>query len=472
MSVLIWQAHSVREESSMSDLTAHTIHPNLLRHILGNLHCLLIRDAVLDLFTEIVKTPSTLLDPTHADLSEPCWIYRGKLLNIDGQLYSVTDAEGIRHGSNETVTVSALGVPVASQLCQRNNPIVLQSTDIANYQGSEPLHTTTGRLLLNYVILVDPFGSLVPYVNAEWKIGAIEEQLVDYLFTGRLTVNQIKHYSRNIHWLGHFTELAVPNFTERSLTIDPKIIARRDELLKQHRAEIDAGDAVVMSRIESELVAMDRESLKGDVSTLFYDRDSKSYDNHRKATMILGGMVQNFTDGEKKYSFIENSLEEGWNAENIPIICNEIRRGSYARAKQTAKGGEETKFIIRVFQNTRIIEEDCGTTYCLHVNLTRDMAKKYLYRNIIVDERRITLGVDVIEHYVGQVVRMRSPLYCGTKNGYCYTCMGELFRSINQELITMIAVNVSSSFTLAALKSKHVTQAKRIEVRSLDRFVV
>lgn len=445
------------------------IPPQLLEHILRNLHVLLIRDALLDLFTETEKTPAHLVD-TMAVLDGPGYIYTGKLLDIWGSLYSVMGVEGIRLYDGTPVAVTPLNLKTAGQLCLRNSKITLQKGQIANYKGESELHTTTGRLLLNYTILVDPFGDVIPYINEAWNIGRIEETIFEHLRAETFTVDQIKHYSRNLHWIGHFTELAVPSFTERSLTIDPKIIARRDELYKIHRKEIESGNATVMNQIEAELIAMDRASLKGDVSTLFYDRDDKSYEVHRKAMLIMGGMVPKF--GEKGYGFIERSLEEGWDVKDFPTICNEVRRGSFARAKETATGGVETKFVIRIFQSTKIIEEDCGSTNYLHVNLTKDMAKKYLYRSILVDGKLITLENENLSEYIGKTVLMRSPLYCHTHDGYCFTCMGGLFKAIDQELLSMVAVGISSSFTKAALKSKHGSRSRAINIDSLNRFVV
>ena len=445
--------------------------PEILRHVLENLHVLLIRDALLDLFTETEKSKAVLVDDRLAKPIDHTHIYTGKLLDIGDHLYCVIGAKGIHLNKGEVVSVTPLGIPTTNRLFYRNSKITLTKGQISNYKGDDDLYTTAGRLLLNYVILVDPFGDLIPYINEEWKIDRIEENYIfEGLRSGALSVEQIKHYSRNLHWLGHFTELAVPSFTERSLTVDPKIIARRDELLREHRAEIDAGNATVMNRIEAELVAMDRASLKGDESTRFYDRDDKSYEVHRKMMMIMGGMIPKF--GEKGFGFIETSLEEGWKVEDFPTICNEVRRGSFARSKETAKGGEETKFVIRIFQNTKIIEDDCGSQKYLHVTLTKDIADKYLHRNILVDGALVTLSPDNISTYIGQTVFMRSPLYCHTNAGYCFTCMGELFRSINQELLTMIGVNISSSFTKAALKAKHFSQTRAIKITSLNQFVI
>lgn len=445
--------------------------PQLLDHLFTHLPLLLNRDFLLDLLTTTSKTRAYRLDDGRVVIDEPCYIYDGKLLDIAGALYGVVGGEGIKPGQHQTVQVCDLGMPTAKTLAERNTVITVPPGVLVNVAPSGALTTTLGRFVLNYTILIDPFGDLISYINEVWKIATVEKTIFEALRTGRITVDQVKHYSRNIHFIGHFTELGVPSFTERSLTVDPRVIAKRDALLVQYRSQIDAGDTVVMSKIEAELIALDRELLKGDASTGFYDyTGKKSYEIHRKTMQIMGGLVQEF--GDKGYSFVEGSLEEGWDIKNFPVLCNEIRRGSYNRAKETAKGGEETKFLIRVFQNTQVTEEDCQTTHTLTVELDRSIADAYLYRNILVNGALIALTEENLSTYIGQTVHMRSPQHCATKVGYCYTCMGELFRTINQEVITMSAVNVTKTFTLASLKSIHGTAVKRIEVTSLNRFVV
>ena len=252
------------------------ISPQLLQHIMNNLPALLIRDFLLDILTETTKTTAVINHDKTATPESGGFIYTGKLLNIDGKLYGVTGQEGISSSKGAPVAVIPLDIPDTPRLCFINNKIVIRPGQIANYKGEEELHTTIGRLLLNYVFLVCPFGDYIEYVNGEWKIGQIEsDHILDGLLSGKIIVDQIKQYSRNLHWLGHFNESAVPSFNERSLTVDPKIIERRDELLHKYKAELAAGDATVMAKIEAELIAMDRASLKGDVSTLFYDVDSR-----------------------------------------------------------------------------------------------------------------------------------------------------------------------------------------------------
>jgi hypothetical protein len=462
-----------------TDLTNHTtasatvMNPILLRHIITHLSLLLNRDFLLDIFTHTEKTKATWVGSPDMNRARPdagCYVYDGKLLDINGQFYVIVGGTGITINIVDPVTVVSLNIPVIDQISAQNTPIILAPGEIANFQGDEAMATTMGRLLLNYAILVDPFLDLIPYINEEWKIGKIEAIIFELLRTEKITVEHVKQYSRNLHYIGHFTEISVPTFTEKSLTVNPLLIKRRDELLAHYHDEIVAGDVVVMNKIETELVALDRELLKGDESTLFFDQSASKAYGGRKIMYGIGGMVQEF--GGKGYNFIDNSLEDGWKVKNFQTLCNEIRRGSYNRAKETAKGGEETKFLIRVFQNTKVTEEDCKSTNYLAVILTRELATKFLYRNIAGDGTLITLTADNLESYIGKIVQMRSPMYCDTPNGYCFTCMGELFRTINQEVLTLVATSLTSFFTTLALKSMHLSQSKRLEIKSLNAFVV
>ncbi len=442
----------------------------LITHVLNNLHLLLNRDFLLDLFTGTEKTLGTLTDPDHAVVAQETIVYQGKLLSVDNLLYAVTAFDGIGRSHGEPLPVVSLNTPVMEQFAQRNSIVILPGNVVANYQATEPLTTTLGRLLLNQTILAVPFGDMIGYINTQWNIGKIEEEIFAGLQSGKISVDQVKTYSRNIHFIGHFTELALPSFSEKSLTIDPAIIKRRDELLKQYAPQLALGDEAVMAQIESILIEMYKTSIKNDPSALYYDSNAKSYDVHQKTMYIMGGMVPGF--GDKAYSFVKTSLEEGWQVKDFPIICNEIRRGSYNRAKETAKGGEESKFLIRVLQNTRVTEEDCGSEQYLNVQLSKDMIGEYLYRNILIDGKLLMLTAANMPTYIGTTVKMRSPMYCHTPSGYCFTCMGELFRSISQEQLTMSSLAVTSSFLRASLKSIHTSRAKKIEIKSLNQFVV
>lgn len=448
------------------------INPKVYNHIITHLPLLLNRDFLLDILTNSEKTKATRQADGTVVAQPDQYIYEGKLLNVDGVLHVISAFEGLEKSTGQAVPVVSFDIPANTQLCEGRSPVTLMPGVLKNYKGTDPLETTMGRLVLNYTILVDPFGDMIPYVNELWNIGKLEKTYIfEALRTGEITVDQVKHYSRNIHHIGHFTELSVPTLSRRSLTTDPRLIAKRNELLKTYATEIAAGDPVIMNRVEQELISMDKDLLKGDSSTPFYDHSpGKSYNVARKSMYLLGGMTEKF--GEDGYNFIGSSLEEGWKIKDLAVICNQVRAGSYSRAKETAKGGEETKFLIRVFQSTQVTEDDCGSDEYLQVALTPESAKDYIYRNIMVNGKLVTLTDDNIGDYISKTVNMRSPQYCHTKDGFCFTCMGEMVRTIKMDILTMAAINVSSSFTLASLKKMHGTTTRMIPITSLNRFAV
>lgn len=454
-------------------ITPDPVDPIIADHIFNHLSLLLNRDFLIDLFTNSEKHKAKLLKEDTALPQAECYLYTGKLLDIDNVLYTISEYEGTTLSTGkEHVKVVSLNLPANIQLSYRNSPITLLPRVLANYQEDQPLVTTMGRLYFNYGALVEPFGDLIPYVNQRWNIHKIES---DYIFESirknLITVEQIKHYSRNITWMGHFTELSDPTFTQKTLVIDPAILKRKAELLEEHKEAIANNDEIVMSKIEQELVSMDKKSVEGDTSSLYYNYTSKkSYEIHRKAMFIMGGMRPNF--GSEGYSFTTNSLEDGWNVDNIPALYNSIRSATYSRAKETAKGGEQTNFLIRIFQNTEITQQDCQTKRYLPVKLTKDIIQQYIYRNIIVNDEIVTLTEDNIDQYLDQDVYMRSPQFCQTQNGYCYTCMGEAFRTINVDLLTMACINISGVFTLSSLKKAHAIFVNRLEIKSLNQFVI
>ena len=76
------------------------------------------------------------------------------------------------------------------------------------------------------------------------------------------------------------------------------------------------------------------------------------------------------------------------------------------------------------------LADDCGDTRGLHIHLTKDNAKSFVYRNIIVDGKLVELTPDVIDQYIGTTVKIRSALYCLSTKGYCSACTGNIFNKL------------------------------------------
>lgn len=453
-----------------------TIEDPKIRHLITHKEDLLYRDYLQEILTLPERLSVTSSSDGSATVTTECPMYKGKLVLVDGdktnEFYRVMDFLKKPSTDDYVLTIAPTGmieVP-GEMLMNPRTAFILPPGYLENHVSGEEIVTGIGRFILNYLILSYPFSDLIPYINKNWKAEQIEEIVSGLRVNQKITNDQFNIYAENLMFLGHSPEFCSPNLTRKALGTDPAILMRKRELLVQYKDSLDAGDATVMSQIEAELVAMDKDYLKGD-EAMNYLLKGKHFGVVRKKLFITHGMVESFGESGQ-FSFIPNSLEEGWTQDAFPAIANEIRAGSYSRAKETAKGGEESKFILRVFQNTRVTEDDCGTSHVLEQPIHKGNSAEYVYRNIVVGGELVEITDKTHEQYIGQTVKLRSPMYCTAKDGgYCYTCMGNLFKNLGQETMATVINSLGANFTTLALKRMHGNIVSTTEVTDINTFI-
>ena len=349
---------------------------------------------------------------------------------------------------------------------------------IENYIGSSMM-TTYGLYLINYTILVLPFGDKIGYINSadgksDFNLGKLDNKVAELLLDGVIGRPEYDKYMQYGYFIGHMAQLGVVGLTKKALTTDPRIAIRKKELLEIHKHELH--DPTVITKIEAELIEMDKAWLRGDPS---YDRyyatnEDKSFNELRKKMFVTMGIAPAFSKDTNKYEFTETSLVAGTRPKDMVNMSNEIRRGTYDRGIGTAKGGEQTKFILRVFNATVIAEDNCGSKKGLTVHLTEANKSLFINRSVLdpVSGKVTLLTKDGIDKYVGKVVQIRSPMYCKTKNGLCYTCVGDTFRKLDRESIGMLAVFIGSKFTSINMKSMHFSGIKSGKISDFTKYFV
>lgn len=452
---------------------AHSDTTPTMRYILDHLDLLQYRDYLQELFTIpdrlVVNQEGSddyLLD-TESDL------YVGKLVQQGDHLWAIATFDH-RRGTTYQVTLTDTGIvlPKGSvPLVVSTDPVVLEAGILVNYPEGPPLDTTIGRIILNQLILCVPFGSTIPYINNVWSTGSLEKTIGDLIIRKEITVDQVNTYITHLFFLGHASEFLCPNVSEKALTTDPHIEERKKQLLEENKEALAAGDAVAMSHIEQELIAMDRAYLKGD-SSMGYYLGNKVFDTQRKKLLLTHGIVEAFGD-RGHYDFIANSLEEGWTQKDFPKIANEIRAGSYSRAKSTAAGGEESKFLARVMGGVRIRIDDCQTDRTLDVLFRPDNCADYVYRNQVLPNGELdSLTIESAQTLIGHLVHLRSPLFCQAPGGYCFACFGKLFGTTDQTVFTTAASAIGAAMTTNALKKMHGSNVSTINIASLNAYVI
>ena len=336
-------------------------------------------------------------------------------------------------------------------------PITLTPETVANV--SKPIETTYGRALANQVALVYPFGDKIAFIDEPFNIKRIEKELYARLTTDECYQDKTSVIAKNpiyvseyltfidaILSLEGYTQLCVPSATEKTMTHDPAIDKRREELLDKYRAHLD--DPAVVARVEAELIAMDKAWMKGDLGEGFYQKE-KFYNVVRKKTHLMHGYEAGF---EIKPEVIENSLSEGWDIDKLPAMVNSLREGTYGRAHLTQLGGEATKFVNRMMQNTKMTEQDCGTTEGWERVVTEAHIGFYY-----IDKQGKTQCItkEEIKTLLGKTVKMRSPQWCKTPGvNYCRCCIGEA-NAENANALSAHAAAVGSQLMYAMMGLIH-----------------
>ena len=427
---------------------------NIFTYLIKYQNNILKRDWLIDLLTICSRTVIDITDP-------PDGLYEGQIVLIDDQICGITSIDPIEYEVLSTTKDKALlGI---------YDKFTLQPGDIAN--NDKKIETTVGRFILNYTLLAQPFGDIFPYINSQTKVSKIEDMIVQAGLSNKITVSQVKEgYLTNLYYIGHFTELWVPSYSDAAIIPNPIVIKRRDELIEKYKDQMD--DPIIMTKIEDELIALLKEQLKDDPSYGFYGVKSKSLDTCIKRMMIAGGVVQYEENGEVKYTFVKNSLDDEWDKNMMHIYCNEVRKGIHGRSVKTAEGGTIVKQILRQFQDTVVLSGDCGTKKTYDVVLTEENKEALMHANIVTPNGIVSLKDDIVDKYLGKKIRLRSPLYCKAKNGFCEVCMGDLMKIRDTKYVATIVSRVGSAFLSNSMKLVHGTKYSVLNVSDLNEFVV
>ena len=348
---------------------------------------------------------------------------------------------------------------------------------IKDKDGAPLYATTIGRWLENMFCFQYPTGfKLLPYYNEVMTPATIIDRMNKLLSQKKISVEEFKSFENNFFFLNHITEISVPGLTERSLMTNPKVKAFKKKFIAEHKDQMN--DPLVVKQLEDELKKLDAEWLgKGtdheDPSVTFFDGlGSKSYGLHRKKLFLTTGGVPAFDESSGKYDFIENSLDEGWTIRDLPSRANETRKGSYDRGMETAKGGAETKLVVRVFQDLTVNADDCGTKRTIKVDFANQCKiKDFLGRTIRVGQTDIILTEENMSKFDGKVVDMYSPLTCERKGDLCFKCCGQKSKDFYGNVIGVQVVNITSKFMNTAMKNMHGTELKVIQPELKDIFL-
>jgi len=329
--------------------------------------------------------------------------------------------------------------------------ITLQPGDLPNVK--EVIDTTYGNVLFNAMVLCWAFGDNIPFVKGRVKPSSIEGTIAALLSKGIITTAQYVKFMSAIGALAGFTQLCAPAASLKTMTVDPAILKRRDELFLEHADRL--GDPAILAAIDKELSEMDKASFVGDSAEDFFIK-GKAFDVLRKKAYVSYGEEKGFGESTGKQTIIKKSLREGLDFSEMPAIADSARAASFARGNQTALGGESVKYFYRIFQNTNIAEPDCDTKSGLWWDIDEGNWRTFVGRYMIVtDNAALPIDETIARGAIGKRVHVRSPYLCKTEEpSFCAKCAGDSL-SLNPTGVHVAISDVGSTFMLVAMKQMH-----------------
>ena len=416
----------------------------LWNHIKNNLPLLQNRDFLLEIFAGSDRIEYNENINTQI-------MYKGKLLLKENKLQAVKDFKYIEFSKYKILELEEINIENKNILVEPIDKLKIEKGYLSNV--NEDIDTTLGRFLLNYLLIDIPFKNKLPYFNTQKELSFkhISNILSDKFINDEVTKDEMDIFFKNLYFIGSMSYIFVPVFTRKSITTHPNMEKKRNELLKKYEKELKDGDVLTMSKIETELINLDKEWLKDDDSMRFFSKNlKKSFNIQRKKQYAIGGITEDL--GEGKYKFIDKPFSKGVNEENFSKVANELRGASYARAVQTQDSGVLAKSLSRSLMTLKHVKGDCKTKNYIKLLVNDFNIDKLLNRYIVEGSKLTLLTKENINKYMNKEVFLRSPMMCIEKEGYCSICLGNIFSKIETGQLDFRALSLSGFFTNSRLK--------------------
>ena len=356
--------------------------------------------------------------------------------------------------------------------------ITLTSADLDNVRDS--VETTIGLVIINYVLLVVPFGATVEY-KTSLNIKNIENSIISPLLVsdkdyvpGKIKVsNYTKEFVNGGKFLESLSGFFVVSATEKSLLPPPGIVEYRETLIKEFVEKYGDNvfeDYVRIAEFDELLKAYDDAYLKGDPANGIVI--SGKIINSRKKMQLSTGAEAGFETGDKAVQII-TSIREGIPSDpkQLTAAINISRAGSYSRGSETKDGGLLAKVMLRAVSAIRINKGDCGVKKGTDFFVSESMHKKIIGRYVIENNKSIEILDDAhAKQYIGKNVNMRSFMYCKeTGNNFCATCAGKSLAA-RETGISLLITEVSSIFLAASMAKMHAGSIEAVDIEFDDLF--
>ena len=373
----------------------------------------------------------------------------------------------------------------------RFNPYDLIEVPVGAYGGTmangkerknkNKFTTGVGRLIFNkFFFESDPvLLQFFPYTNDNVTSKTYEKilnQMGYLMLEGKIDTETYKKFCKKSQKMMPYVSILAPNHSDNMLTITKRINKKKAQLLKEHKAELDAKDdnsVKVFDQISNELLDYAKDLMKDDPAMdMFNSGAGGSFGNNFKNMFIMRGAVKDPTPN-KGYNMITSNYIDGISKEEYSAIANTLAAGPYARSKKTEVGGYWEKLFMAAFQHIELLPDgsDCGTKRYIEMNVNDKNINMIMYSYAIVGNKLIEITSENRDQFIGKKVKLRFSSMCEAKNGICNACAGNLFYRLGIKNVGAATPQIPSKLKLLSMKLFHDDQLNFTEMDPMKAFL-
>jgi len=322
--------------------------------------------------------------------------------------------------------------------------------------------TTIALYLFNRLVTDKYLSDIVGYVNIPVTnkiMKKIYELISQAFYANKIISEQFFELIDIFEWLGgsDISELINVSFSSKMFSLPPDIQKRREELFDKYDKEFKAGDVIIASKVEKELINLSKDYMsKLPENDNFASGSKLDFENHYKTMVLMKGPILN--TGTGKWEIAKSNYDTGISKEEYSLFANSATSGIYSRAKGVAVGGYESKKIIATLQDVSIAEEgsDCKTTDYLEILVDPYFKNELLYLYMVEGTKLKLLTPDNFDQYVWKKIKFRSPMYCKWEvPNICSKCVGTHPYTLGMTTIGLATTRISETLKTKSLKSFH-----------------
>lgn len=314
--------------------------------------------------------------------------------------------------------------------------------------------------VMNCCVIEWPFGGKLKYTQK--KMGAWLDKLVaknvnlgdDPNEAKLVTVDEILKYHEALTYVRGFTQIATASVTAKSLVPNQKVRDLRDQLLEKYKDKLN--DQTVVVNIMQQLEALDRAELADDPSNEFYSVKNGAYSVKRMKVMNFYGTEFGFGELDDVPTTFKVSLDEKLPLDQLPATIDTARFGSYSRGLLTALGGAKVKYVARIFQNTRIVMDDCGAKQGSLWNIHDDNMGILEHRYRLNEKvQPVLITAEYLEANKGGQITVRTPTLCMVESpSFCAKCLDK-YLALRPNGLYLAPMDSTSAFMGASMGAMH-----------------